>query len=158
MLRNAPGGLSATHAGSLLLPRALTLLVWALAAASVGYWGLRLLAPAAGLAPVPVAASGLPPADATTIARVLGATGAVLPALSMPQVANRFVLTGVVADRRQGGAALIAVDGNPPRPYRVGAQIEPGLVLRSVAARRAELAPSMDAPASLTLELPAFKN
>ncbi|MBC7728458.1 MAG: general secretion pathway protein C [Microbacteriaceae bacterium] len=142
----------------MLLPRFLTLLVWALAAASVAYWGLRLLAPADGLVPVPVASSGLPQADATTIARVLGATGALAPASPLLQVANRFVLTGVVADRRQGGAALIAVDGNPPRAFRVGAQIVPGPVLRLVTARRAVLAPSMDAPASVTLELPPFKN
>jgi general secretion pathway protein C len=44
----------------------------------------------------------------------------------------RYTLLGVVADRQQQGAALIAIDGEPPRPYAVGAQLEGGLVLQSV--------------------------
>jgi general secretion pathway protein C len=62
---------------------------------------------------------------------------------------------GVVSDRSQQGAALIVVDGKPARPYRVGSQVDEGLVLQSVQARRAVLASSANGPAVLTLELPA---
>ena len=52
------------------------------------------------------------------------------------------------------GAALIAVDGRPPKPFAVGSAVEAGLVLQSVEGRRARLGPAPGAPAALTLELP----
>jgi general secretion pathway protein C len=69
-------------------------------------------------------------------------------------LSSRFHLLGVVADAGGHGAALIAVDGKPPKPYRVGAPIDQDLVLQSVGPRRATIAPSMTGPASVTLELP----
>ncbi len=158
MLHNDSSAFPGTVPGGRAWPRAVTLLVWALAAASVAYWAMRLSAPSGGMVAAPLAEPAAAPSDPTTIARLLGATPmavAMTPALQAP---SRFVLTGVVADRRQGGAALIAVDGKPAKPYRVGAEIEQGLVLRSVDARRAVLAPRVDAPATVTLELPPLKN
>ncbi len=136
------------------LPRLVTFLVWGLAMASAAYWALRLGTPSDGLAPVPVAGHALAQADAGAVARALGATVQTMAVAPAAQAPGRFVLTGVVADRRQGGAALIAIGGQPPKAYRVGAEIEPGLVLASVGARRALLAPALDAPATMTLELP----
>ena len=69
-------------------------------------------------------------------------------------LANRYVLVGVVADQDRGGAALIAVDGKPPKAVRVGAAVDDGLVLQSVVGRRAVLAANAKAPAAVTLELP----
>jgi general secretion pathway protein C len=69
--------------------------------------------------------------------------------------ASRFVLTGVVAaTAKSQGIALIAVDGKPARPYRIGGQVTDGVVLQSVDSRLAVLASEADAPAGLTLELP----
>ena len=135
--------------------RLLTLLVWGLAAASVAYWALRLVSPSAGAGPVSVARAALSQADATAVARVLGATAQVVAAAGVA-TANRYVLTGVVADRRQGGAALIAVNGQPPKHFRVGAEVEPGVVLASVGPRRAVLAPDLHAAPVATLELPSL--
>ena len=56
--------------------------------------------------------------------------------------------------RRQAGAALIAVNGQPPRPYRVGASLEGGLVLQAVSRRSARLGASMNGPATVELTLP----
>jgi general secretion pathway protein C len=53
--------------------------------------------------------------------------------------------------------ALIAVDGKPARPFRVGATIDEGLVLQAVEGRRARLGPGVDAPSTLTLELPPVR-
>jgi general secretion pathway protein C len=133
--------------------RGLTLLVWALAAASVAYWALRLVGPSGVPAGVPVASAGAPALDAMAVARVLGATPQKAVATAAPGP-RRYVLTGVVADRRQGGAALIAVNGLPPKPYRVGSEIEPGVRLASVGPRRAVLATDSDASAPVQLELP----
>lgn len=72
-------------------------------------------------------------------------------------LASRFSLLGVVAARSHDGAALIAVDGKPPRPYRVGAAVDDTLVLQSVQPRRAVLSSSVGGPPVLTLELPPIK-
>ncbi|MFT3719450.1 type II secretion system protein N [Pseudorhodoferax sp.] len=133
--------------------RLTTFAVWALALASAAYWGLRLLGPAGPSTAVPVARTAPAQADVAAVARALGAS-AQLAAAPVAVAGNRYVLTGVVADRRRGGAALIAVAGQPPRPFRVGAEIEPGVLLASVEARKAVLAPGPDAPPVATLELP----
>ncbi len=138
--------------------RLATLLLWLLAAGSCVYWGLRL---AARAAPAAVAAPLRQPfaADPAAVARLLGANPVVAAAAAQPTVslASRFSLQGVVAERSRRGAALIAVDGKPARPFRVGAAIDEGLVLQSVEGRRAVLAASAGGPPVLTLELPAVK-
>ena len=66
-------------------------------------------------------------------------------------------MIGVVAprpgERAAGGLALIAVDGKPPRPYRVGARLDRNLVLQSVAPRSAAIGPAEGATA-VKLDLP----
>lgn len=133
---------------------AVTVLVWALAAASVVYWGLRIRGEASGgQAPVPVAAPAETQPDPQAVARVLGASGV---AAAPASIASRFALQGVVASPSGGGSALIAVDGQPARPYVVGNAVGEGWVLRSVAGRQAVLAAS-DGGAAVTLELPPLK-
>lgn len=134
--------------------RLATLALWALAGASVVYWGLRLSAqPAAG---VP---AGAPPAvaapDAQALARLLGAGPSVAVAAPALSPVSRFVLVGVLAGRQSGaGAALIAIDGKPAKPYRVGAQVDDGLVLQSVGTREARLGAGLKGPHTLTLAIP----
>jgi general secretion pathway protein C len=130
--------------------------LWALAAASVAYWALKLgTSPAVGVgsaAGVRAPAS----ADPAAVGRLLGQTAATAsaPNTAAPSLSSRFNLIGVVAGRSQQGAALIAVDGRPARPYRVGSPVDEGLVLQSVAPRRAVLAASAAGPAVVTLEMP----
>ncbi len=52
-----------------------------------------------------------------------------------------------------GGVALIAVDGKPARPYRIGAALDDGLVLQALGRRSASIGPPGGA-ASMLLELP----
>jgi general secretion pathway protein C len=132
-----------------------TLVVWALAAASIVYWGLRL---AGGRGPelsAPVAATPPPVVDTQVVARLLGAVEAAAP--EQATLASRFQLVGVLAGTPGGGAALIAVDGKPAQPFRVGAAIEEGLVLQSAVARRARLAATRDGSTLLTLDMPPLK-
>lgn len=133
-----------------------TLIVWALAAASAVFWGLKFVPAPHAPAALPIAGAGVPAADPGAVARLLGANPAAAPA-SAVSGASRYALLGVVADRDHIGAALIAVDGKPPKPYRVGTPVDDGLLLQSVAPRRALLAASMDAPASVTLDMPPLK-
>ena len=134
--------------------RLATLALWALAAASVVGWGLRLSAPvsppAAPTSPLPVAAP-----DVQAIARLLGAVPGAAPVAGAPaSAASRYALVGVLADRDgRHGAALIAVSGQPAKPFRVGAQVDGDLVLQALAPREARLGPA-GAAATLTLTLP----
>ncbi len=132
--------------------------VWALAAASAVFWGLKLSSGGPS-GPAPASALREPgPVDPAVVARLLGHTAGAAPATAAapaaPPLSSRFNLLGVVADRSQQGAALIAVEGRAARPYRVGSLVGEGLVLQSVQPRRAVLAASMDGPPVVTLELP----
>ena len=87
------------------------------------------------------------------MARLLGASSGPLAAVPVAAVASRFTLLGVLAGRDSGGAALIAVDGKPARPVRVGGTLEEGLVLQSLSGRTAVLGADRDGPGTVTLEI-----
>ncbi len=149
-----------------------TFVLAAAVAGSAVYWGLQWSAPTAGVPVLAVDTASAAPVDTAAVAQALGASGAEAPAGAVvPSLAaSRFVLTGVVAGRSQQGAALIAVDGKPPKPFAVGARVADDWTLRSVQPRRAALvraraaeegtegatAPSDAAHAELVLELPAL--
>jgi general secretion pathway protein C len=141
------------------LPRTGSFAVWLLAAGCAVYWGLKLPAVSTSAPAAPVTTGPAAPADPAAVARLLGATAAAAGAgpAAAPAQSTRFALVGVVSARSRGGAALIAVDGKPAKPYRVGAQVEDGLVLQSVAPRRATLGPAAEGPAAFTLEMPLPK-
>jgi len=139
-----------------MLARLSAFVMWALVAASVVFWGLRLLvqAPSAPAYAVPVG-------DATAVrgdlSRLLGGglvtTTAAAPA---PEASSRFKLLGVVAPRStsgDAGVALIAVDGKMPKAFVVGSRLDGDLVLQSVSLRTASIGSGAGAPA-ITLELP----
>jgi len=141
------------------LPRTGSFAVWLLAAGCAVYWGLKLPAVSTSAPAAPVAGGPAAPADPAGVARLLGASPAAASAgpAAAPAQSTRFALMGVVSARSKGGAALIAIDGKPAKPYRVGAQVEDGLVLQSVAPRRATLGPAAEGPAAFTLEMPLPK-
>ncbi|MCM2252950.1 MAG: general secretion pathway protein C [Ramlibacter sp.] len=133
-----------------------TFVLWGLVAASAVYWGLKLTTRPAAV-PAAVLAARTPPAtDPLAVARLLGASPVAVAAAPAPSLASRFSLVGVVASRSRQGAALIAVDGKPPKPFRVGAALDEGIVLQSVENRRAVLASADGAPV-LTLDLPPLR-
>ena len=146
----------ATRDRSLWPARLSTFALAALAAASVVYWGLRWSEP---LSPPQAGSdwSGPRPIDSARIARLLGASatpvsdGAAAPAVN---VASNYKLEGVIAQKRGIGSALIAIGDDKAKPYKVGDRLSDDLVLQSVSARGATLAASMDATASIELELP----
>lgn len=128
-------------------------LLWLLAGLSAGYWGLRV----SGQGPwVPLAGlpSSLLVAEVDGVARALGALSGADAATAVPAAQPRLHLLGVIAQARGAGAALIAVDGQPPKPQMVGATVLDGLVLQAVGRRSARLGASLGGPTTLTLELP----
>jgi general secretion pathway protein C len=140
------------------LIRLLTLMLAALAAGSSLYWVLKW--PANGsVARQPTLNTNMPPIDSDKIALLLGASQATVPA-AVVNVQTNFKLLGVITQGAAGsrGSALIATDGQPAKPYRVGDLVADGLVLHSVKARAAYLASDAQAaPVSIELELPALK-
>ena len=138
------------------MPRLVTLLIWALLALSAGYWALGAgRVGAVNALPVLAAAA---PTDSAAVARLLGFSSAG-PAKAAPVADKRYALIGVLA-RGSQGAALISMDGQPAKPVRVGAEVEGGLVLRSVGARSATLGPADGASGKqteTTIELPPLQ-
>ncbi|MCW5634533.1 MAG: hypothetical protein KIT17_14460 [Rubrivivax sp.] len=127
-----------------------TFLVWALVAASAAAWGLKLFVTAPS-APPQVAVAGQSQLPRGDITRVLGADAPPVDpsageSLEGAQGDARFQLVGVVAPRgsetARGGVALIAVDGKPPKAYRIGAVVDGENVLQAVRARGADLGPA----------------
>jgi general secretion pathway protein C len=145
--------------------RAFTLAVWAAVAASAVYWVLKLYSPGT---PAPSharpvnAAQGAQAWQGADLTRLLGADevvpSPVVAAPAEPPADARDQLIGVVAPRGRPGAApavaLIAVDGKPPRAYRVGAVVSGDTVLRAVRARSADLG-QRAGPVATTLQLAA---
>jgi general secretion pathway protein C len=144
-----------------------TFSVWALVAASVLFWGMKLFV-SPSPAPTHAQVAEVASTARADLARLLGAE-APPPAQAAPVPDARFQLIGVVTPRAAAsareGLALIAVDGKPPKAFRVGAVIEGETVLKSVAARGATLGPREGAavvalalappPAAATGMLPA---
>ncbi len=132
-------------------------MVWALAAASAAFWGLRLFVAAA---PVPAQArmADATPAVRGDLTRLFGVEAPPPVAEGAPEPAAdaRFQLIGVLSPRATQaageGLALIAVDGKPARAYRVGAVVDGTQVLKSVHARGAMLG-TRDGPAAVALNL-----
>lgn len=139
--------------------RGATFALWALAAGSAAYWGLKLSSTTPPLAAAVAAPRQVGPVDPVALARLLGSSpsAAIAPAAPVVALASRFQLLGVAAGARSGGgAAVLAVDGKPARSYRVGSTIEEGLVLQSVHGRQAVIA-SREGQPVLTLELPQLR-
>ncbi|WP_310627842.1 type II secretion system protein N [Limnohabitans sp.] len=138
----------------MVLPAA-SLLVWGGVMFSAVTWGLRWSATGVVPSDATFAVQGLPEMDLAAAARSLGAVPVQMAA--SPDLASRFQLQGVMAGGPNAGAALISVDGQVAKPYRVGASVTEGWVLQSVQGRRISLGTSMDGPPMLALELPAKK-
>ena len=155
MLRHRPSFATALSASSRVALPVATLLVWGAVAFSAVTWGLRWSATGESTSNATAAAQALPEVDVSAAARSLGA--APVQAAAAPTLASRFQLQGVMAGGPDAGAALIAVDGKPAKPYRVGAVVADGLVLQSAQGRRVNLGAAIDGPQALVLELPAKK-
>ena len=141
--------------------RFVAFLLWVLAALSAAYWLLKII----GLSEAPVTAGAIhaetPAIDVRMLARALGpdsvasaGASAGLPPPPALDPGGRLRLLGVVAGRTSGGVALISVEGQHPRPYRIGSLIDDRYTLTQVATRSATLAPTQAGGPAITLELP----
>ncbi len=155
MLSHRPSFATAFSASSRVVLPAASLLVWGVVAFSAVTWGLQWSATGTAPSNATTAVQASPEVDVSAAARSLGA--APVQAAAAPTLASRFQLQGVMAGGPNAGVALIAVDGKPAKPYRVGVVVLDGLVLQSAQGRRVTLGAAMDGPQTLVLELPAKK-
>ena len=137
------------------LLRSVTFVVWALAFASATFWALKFSHGSTVVDARLPAEDGPLAADPAKLARLLGATGPSEVALTAVNPLSRYNLLGVVAGPAHESAALIAIDGKPPKPYRVGSKIDDSYMLQSVGPRFAVLATAADAGNGQKIELPA---
>ncbi|MDR2129495.1 MAG: general secretion pathway protein C, partial [Burkholderiaceae bacterium] len=95
----------------------ITLLVWALAAGSALYWVLHARGDTPALLPAPPLAEA-PAVSVQAVAHALGApnASAQVAAVTQEGLGSRVRLLGVVTQGAEDGAALLVVDGKPPRP------------------------------------------
>lgn len=138
------------------LLRLLTFLLAAFTAASVGYWALKWPVPTP--APViAVPAPETPPVDTAKVAQLLGAaadSGLAAGPTAAVSAASRFKLVGVIALGAHNGSALIAVDGQPAKPFRVGEPLADEMRLQAVNKRSVTVATDRNHKDGITLELP----
>ncbi|WP_301509600.1 hypothetical protein [Variovorax sp. CAN15] len=118
------------------------------------FWVLRLASPTDAVAAAATMPRPSVAADSDSVARLLGVLPESRTAPVAPEAASRFALAGVVADPSKWGAALISIDGKPPRPFRVGSTVGESYVLQSVGLRSATIGMHADGPAAFTLQLP----
>jgi len=135
---------------SIALHRPVTWVVWFAVGFTVVGWGLRGWPEAAVPSQPLTSQASTPTPSMVQVMRGLGGA----PVTAVAQT-SAYRLMGVLAGGPHQGAALIAQEGQAPKPYKVGQTVAPGLVLQSVLGREARLGPSLEAPPSLTLSLPA---
>ena len=138
-------------------PGAGAALLWCAAAASAVFWVLNYHSGSAvqGVPEVrgagqATAASALQPL--VYLARAWGVQ-APAPEVSIAQ-SSRFQLLGVMAGASGQGSALIAVDGQPPRAFRVGQTVTEGVVLQGLGPKQAQLGATVQGAALFSLSLP----
>lgn len=129
-------------------------LMWCAAVASAVFWLLGF--------PSGSAVQGAPlvqttPASAAGqsqqhLARAWGVQ-APMPEVSIAQ-SSRFELLGVVAAASGQGSALIAVDGQPARAFKVGQTVADGVVLLGLTPKQAQLGAKPQGATLFSLNLP----
>ncbi len=116
--------------------------------ASIAYWLLQWLAPA----PRPVAA----PVTSERVMPVASVAANLFGGVAKDGATLNIQLRGIVhAGQESGSVAIMTIDGNPPRYFRVASELMPGVTLKAIHARKVLLS---DRGAERELLLPAFSS
>ena len=136
--------------------RLFTLLVWLLVGLSGTYWAFKFITTKPIEATAALAASTVV-IDSKAVAKLLGATDNTGKKPATTVASTKFVLFGLAGTAGGQGVALIALDGKPAKPYRVGSLVADDLVLKSISKTGVTLATSVNSSDGVTLELPERK-
>lgn len=136
--------------------RLFTMLIWLLVGLCAAYWVFKF----ATTKTIEATATPAAPTvliDSKAVGKLLGATDVVAVKATNTSASTKFVLFGLANSAGGQGYALIALDGKPAKPYRVGSLVADDLVLKSISKTSVLLATSLKAPDGVTLELPERK-
>ncbi len=142
-----------TRSASIWSLRLITLAVWLLAVLCGVYWAMKFVT----VKPVNASLASAAPAvvlDSQAIAKLLGAPNSVAEQVLITPTNSNYALFGLAMEKSGRGVALIATDGKPAKPYRVGSKVADEWVLKSISRTDVILATSMDAADGMKLELP----
>jgi hypothetical protein len=139
-----------SEASSAWWPAVAASLLWGLAAASALLWWLHWPRPVGQGATPAVAALNVQ--SASGLQGTARALGHISPVVTSPDLARRFVLSGVIATGAGRGSVLLGVDGQPPRAFVQGQTVAEGWRLHSVRASGARLS-AVSGGGELDLEL-----
>jgi len=162
-----------------------TFCVWTLVLFSAVYWGLKWMGSAQQEVPVSRVGKNTLEVSALSSAelqRALGEQSAPalapmsaqeLQAQQMSLLNSRVRLVGVVAAQNASphvsvpgsgrpkavslGVALLSLDQQAPKPFKVGDEVEAGLYVLSLESKSVSLGPSREGPATLRLVMPEPK-
>jgi general secretion pathway protein C len=136
--------------------RLFTLLIWLFVGLCAAYWAFKFVTtkPVEVTTPLAIPTVAI---DSKAVAKLLGATDNVAAKPLNTTANTKFTLFGLAKTANGKGVALIALDGKPARPYRVGSLVADDLVLKSISKTGVLLAVSLSAPEGVTLELPQPK-
>lgn len=142
-----------THLASIWSLRLITLAVWLLVVLCGVYWAMKFVT----VKPVNAAFAAATPAvvlDTQAIAMLLGAPNSAVEQVVITPASSNYALFGLAMEKSGRGVALIATDGKPAKPYRVGGKVADEWVLKSISRTGVILAASMDAADGIKLDLP----
>ncbi len=131
----------------------MTLVVWLLVVLCGVYWAMKFVTGK----PVNAAFAATTPAvvlDTQAIAKLLGAHDSAAEQPVTSATSSNYALFGLAMEKSGRGFALIATDGQPAKPYRVGSNVSEEWVLKSISRTDVILAASMDAANGMKLDLP----
>lgn len=142
-----------TRSASIWSLRLITLAVWLLAVLFGAFWAMKFVT----VKPVNAAYAVTSPAiaiDSQAIAKLLGAPDLVATKATITPASSNYALFGLATTDGGAGVALIATDGKPAKPYRVGSKVADEWVLKSISRTEAILATGMNAADGMKLDLP----
>jgi general secretion pathway protein C len=131
-------------------PALTTAALWFVLAAGVAYWVLHFPQPTAAVLPGVSTAVPAQAPDTGHTARALGQVQA--ETVAVPD-SNRFQLLGVIASASGRGSALIAIDGQAPKAWRVGQAVQEGVYLQKLSPRQAWLGQTLTGPSQWALQM-----
>lgn len=142
-----------TRSASIWSLRLITLAVWLLAVLCGVYWAMKFVT----VKPVNAGFASTSPTvllDSQAIAKLLGAPDLIATQATITPASSNYALFGLAVEKSGRGVALIATDGKPAKPYRVGSKVADEWVLKSISRTDAILATAMNAADGMKLELP----
>jgi general secretion pathway protein C len=132
------------------VPALVTAMLWCALAAGVAYWVLHFPRETAVVLPAVSTPTVAPATDTSHMARALGQVQA---QAVVSADTNRFQLLGVISSSSGRGSALIAIDGQPPKAWRVGQALQEGVYLQKLTPRQAWLGQTPTGPAQWALRM-----